>query len=242
MNEAQRIALVTGANRGLGFEACRQLALKGFHVILASRQLAKGQKAASQLQAEGLDVSSLQLDVTDEQSLFRLEKFVREDLGRLDVIINNAGLFIRTEGEFHARSESVLHVEVETLRKSMETNVYGPMRICQLLVPIMKRNNYGRIVNVSSGMGQLSGMNGGWPGYRVSKTALNAITCILADELRNNNILVNSMCPGWVRTDMGGMQAPRTPEQGVKTMIWLATLPDNGPRGGFFRDQLSIDW
>ena len=124
----------------------------------------------------------------------------------------------------------------------METNVFGPVQLCLALVPMMKVNNYGRLVNVSSGMGQLSDMNGGYPGYRISKTALNALTRILADELRDANILVNSVCPGWVKTDMGGPDAPRTPNQGANTIVWLATLPDGGPTGGFFRDRQQIDW
>ena len=131
---------------------------------------------------------------------------------------------------------------IDTLRRAMETNVYGPLLLCQALIPLMKKNNYGRIVNMSSGMGQLSDMNGFYPGYRVSKTSLNAITRILTDELLQSNILVNSMCPGWVKTDMGGAGATREVEEGADTAIWLATLPDNGPRGKFFRDRKEIPW
>jgi NAD(P)-dependent dehydrogenase (short-subunit alcohol dehydrogenase family) len=124
----------------------------------------------------------------------------------------------------------------------METNVYGVLRVTQALIPLMKKQNYGRIVNVSSGMGQLHDMGGGSTGYRISKTALNALTRIFASELQGTNILVNSVCPGWVKTDMGGENASRTPEEGVDTIVWLATLADGGATGGFFRDRKSIDW
>jgi NAD(P)-dependent dehydrogenase (short-subunit alcohol dehydrogenase family) len=137
---------------------------------------------------------------------------------------------------------SVFDAKVETLRKTMETNVYGPLQLIQALVPLMKEHDYGRIVNVSSGMGQLTDMGGGYPGYRLSKTSLNALTRIFANELNGTHILINTMCPGWVKTDMGGPGATRTPEQGVDTMVWLATLPNDGPTGAFFRDRKPIPW
>jgi NAD(P)-dependent dehydrogenase (short-subunit alcohol dehydrogenase family) len=232
----QKVAVVTGANRGMGFEASRQLAKMGMQVILTSRDPEKGQKAAEQLHTEGLEVTYCPLDVAHPESIVALSQFVREKFGRLDVLINNAGLMIDSP------DISVFDAKVETLRKTMETNVYGPLQLIQALVPLMKEHDYGRIVNVSSGMGQLTDMGGGYPGYRLSKTSLNALTRIFANELNGTHILINTMCPGWVKTDMGGPGATRTPEQGVDTMVWLATLPNDGPTGAFFRNRKPIPW
>jgi NAD(P)-dependent dehydrogenase (short-subunit alcohol dehydrogenase family) len=232
----QKVAVVTGANRGMGFEASRQLAKMGMQVILTSRDPEKGQKAAEQLHTEGVEVTYCPLDVAHPESIASLNQFVREKFGRLDVLINNAGLMIDSP------DISVFDAKVDTLRKTMETNVYGPLQLIQALVPLMKEHDYGRIVNVSSGMGQLTDMGGGYPGYRLSKTSLNALTRIFADELKGTHILINTMCPGWVKTDMGGLGATRTPEQGVDTMVWLATLPNDGPTGAFFRDRKPIPW
>jgi len=238
MNTNKKVAVVTGGNRGLGFEASRQLAKKGYQVILTSSDEAKAQAAAEQLQHEGLDVIFHSLDVTNGESSQKLAEFIRQQFGKLDVLVNNAGIYIDSQ----AGSDSILNAKVDTLRETLETNVYGVLQVTQALIPLMKEQNYGRIVNVSSGMGQLKDMDGGAPGYRVSKTALNALTRIFASELNSTNILVNSVCPGWVKTDMGGSEAPRTPEQGVDTIVWLATLPDGGATGGFFRDRQPIDW
>jgi len=234
MSKEHTIAIVTGANRGIGFETCRQLALRGIQVIMTSRDEAKGQAAQQKLANEGLEVTYHQLDVTDSESIQRLANDIRQQYGRLDALINNAGVLIDQRG--------VLDTDLDTVRKTMEANVYGPWRLAQALVPLMKQGGHGRIVNLSSGMGQLSDMGSGSPAYRMSKTALNALTRMLAGSLRGSNILVNSMCPGWVRTDMGGAGAPRSVEQGAKTAVWLATLPDDGPTGGFFRDREPIPW
>lgn len=235
MNSQKRVAVVTGANRGIGLEITRQLAGEGIHVILTSRDEAKGRIAQAELAAEGLDVGFHQLDVTDAQSVGRLQDSVRQEHGRLDILVNNAGVYQDNGG-------GALEMELDTIRRTMETNAYGPLLLCQALVPLMKRHGYGRIVNISSGMGQLSDMGSGRLAYRMSKTALNAVTRVVAAELEGTNILVNSMCPGWVRTDMGGSSAPRSVEQGADTAIWLATLPDDGPTGGFFRDRKAIKW
>lgn len=136
----------------------------------------------------------------------------------------------------------MLRVKTGAINRAMTTNVYGPLLMSQALVPLMKKNNYGRVVNISSGLGQLSDMGGGYPAYRISKTAINALTRMFAGELKADNILVNSMCPGWVKTDMGGPDAPRDVQEGADTAVWLATLPDNGPRGKFFRDRQEIPW
>jgi NAD(P)-dependent dehydrogenase (short-subunit alcohol dehydrogenase family) len=238
MTTTKKLAIITGANRGLGLETCRQLALQGLQVVLTSRDAAKGKSAAEKLQQQGLDVLAHPLDVTAPESIEVLNQFIRQQFGRLDVLVNNAGIF----PDLQSPGMSIFEAKVDTLRKAMETNVYGAFQMCQTFVPLMRINNYGRIVNVSSGMGQLSEMNGGYPAYRISKTALNALTRILADELKNTNILVNSVCPGWVKTDMGGPEAPRTPEQGVDGIVWLATLPDSGSSGGFFRDRQPLSW
>ncbi len=238
MNTTKKVAVVTGANRGLGFEASRQLAKKGFQVIITSRDEEKGKTAAEKLQTEGLDVTSHPLDVTSDESSEKLAQFIREQFEKLDLLVNNAGIYIDAQ----AGVNSVFDAKIDTLRQTIETNVYGVLRVTQALIPLMKQHNYGRIVNVSSGMGQLNGMGGGYTGYRISKTALNALSRILANELQGTNILVNSVCPGWVKTDMGGQNALLTPEQGVDTIVWLATLADGGATGGFFRDRQPIDW
>jgi NAD(P)-dependent dehydrogenase (short-subunit alcohol dehydrogenase family) len=239
MDRAQRVAIVTGGNRGIGFEVCRQLARAGLRVVLTGRDRDRAERAAEGLRGEGLDVTAHPLDVTAADSAAALEGFVRDRFGRLDVLVNNAGISLdqgRGIGSF------LDPPAVEVLDETLGTNLYGPLRTCQALVPLMKRGGYGRVVNVSSQLGSLAGMGGGYQAYRVSKAALNALTRILAAELRGTNILVNSACPGWVRTDMGGPQAPRSPEQGADTIVWLATLPDDGPNGGFFQDRKPLPW
>jgi len=238
MSSIKKVAVVTGGNRGLGFEASRQLAKLQYQVVLTSRDEAKGKDAADKLQAEGLDVTFHSLDVTSDESSQKLAEFIFQQFGNLDVLVNNAGIYIDDEAD----NKSVFDVKLDTVQQTIATNVYGVLRVTQALIPLMKKQNYGRIVNVSSGMGQLHDMGGGSTGYRVSKTAVNALTRIFASELQGTNILVNSVCPGWVKTDMGGVNATRTPEQGVDTIVWLATLADGGATGGFFRDKKAIDW
>jgi NAD(P)-dependent dehydrogenase (short-subunit alcohol dehydrogenase family) len=233
----QRIAVVTGGNRGIGFEICRQLAKRGgVRVILAARDEKKGNAAAKKLRGDGLEVDFHVLDVADEASIAALAGWLETTCKRCDVLVNNAGIMA------DPRSSRVLDSRLETWRETLATNLMGPLLLIQALAPLMKRSGYGRIVNISSGQGQLSDMGPGTPAYRVSKTALNALTRTLAAELKGSGILVNSMCPGWVKTDMGGASAPRTVEQGADTAVWLATLPDGGPSGGFFRDRKPIPW
>ena len=239
MNNLTRIAVVTGVNRGIGYETCRQLAQRGLRVILTARNAAKGRLAAKTLSEQGLDVVFQTLDVTDPTSIGELLNFIDARFDRVDVLINNAGIMLERPDPGGV-SVSVFEASVDTLRISLETNVYGPLLLSQALKPLMHGN--ARIVNVSSGMGQLTEMNGGCPGYRISKTALNALTRIMADELKFTKIKVNSVCPGWVRTDMGGPNAERSVEKGAETIVWLATLPEDGPSGGFFRDKQAIPW
>ena len=232
----QRVAVVTGANRGIGFEICRQLARQGLTVVLTSRSAAKGRAAAKMLRDNGLELDYHLLDITSPAGINALADYLAKHYGRLDVLVNNAGVILDPHGS------RVLDAKPQTFRETLEINVLGPLLLAQALVPLMKKNHYGRIVNLSSGLGQLSEMGTGTPVYRISKTALNALTCILAAELKRSGILVNSVNPGWVRTGMGGDGAPRTAEQGADTAVWLAMLPDDGPTGGFFRDREPIPW
>jgi NAD(P)-dependent dehydrogenase (short-subunit alcohol dehydrogenase family) len=229
-----QLAVVTGGNRGLGLEVCRQLARRGLKVILTARDPAKGEQAARLLASEALDVRFHVLNAANEASIVALAEFIRTEYGRLDVLVNNAGIFPDPS------SSSVFDARVETVHRGMEVNAYGPLMLCQRLIPLM--DGYGRVVNVSSGMGQLSDMNGCCPGYRLSKTALNAVTRIFADELKDTGVKINSVCPGWVRTDMGTAEADRPVEEGAAGIVGLALLPDDGPSGGFFRDMRPIPW
>ena len=242
MKNQQRVAVVTGGNRGIGLEICRQLAGKGILVILTSRDQKEGLKACEELQRDELSVRHHLLDVTHAGSIENLAMFMSKEFGRCDILVNNAGIFPDVNEADRSDQGSIFKVRIDMMNKGMTTNVYGPVLLSQALVPLMKRNNYGRIINMSSGLGQLSDMGGGYPSYRFSKVAINALTRMLNDELDGVNILVNSMCPGWVKTRMGGSQAPRSVEQGADTAVWLATLPDNGPRGKFFRDRTEIAW
>lgn len=240
MTDQPPIAVVSGASRGLGFETCRQLGKQGYRVLLTARDQVKGKAATDLLRKEGLNVDFYPLDVTEAESVSVLADHLDRNYGRLDVLVNNAGVFLDPMPPDDPSASSVFRADLATVRYSMETNAYGPLRLCQALVPLMRGR--GRVVNVSSGMGQLTEMNGCCPGYRFSKAALNALTRILADELRDTRIKVNSVCPGWVRTEMGGPGADRSVEEGADTIVWLATLPDDGPSGGFFRDRRPIPW
>lgn len=231
----QRVAIVTGANRGIGYETCRQLSRAGVITILTSRDENKGREAQHALVSEGSDVHYQQLDVTDERSIQRLHSSTLDKFGRLDILVNNAGVFLD-------RGIRGLELPIEVLQETLDTNLFGALKMCQVFIPLMKKNRFGRIVNVSSGMGSSSNMSAGSAAYKLSKAALNNLTRILADETRGENILVNSMAPGWVRTDMGGPGAPRSLAQGADTIIWLATLPGDGPTGGFFEDRHPIPW
>jgi NAD(P)-dependent dehydrogenase (short-subunit alcohol dehydrogenase family) len=235
----QPVAIVTGAYRGLGFETCRQLAKLGFQVLLSARREPEGLAAAAKLSAEGHPVLFQPLDVNDEASRLALRDRIRDELGRLDVLINNAGIFPDPPPSNPA--SSILHADLEPIRRAFETNTLAALRLCQLLIPLM--GGEGRVVNLSSGMGQLSDMNGFCPAYRLSKTALNAVTRIFADELgADSGIKINSVCPGWVRTEMGGEHAHLSIDEGVKGILWAATLAADGPSGGFFRHGEPIPW
>jgi len=235
MKREPPVALVTGANRGMGLETCRALAQRGYQVILTSRDQQLGQQATQPFVQQGLSVTSFALDVTNEGSIQHLQRVLEERFGGVDVLVNNAAIY-------PDKGRSVLEVEPETFHATMETNFYGPLLLCQAWVPGMITRGYGRVVNVSSRAGQLSAMGDFAPAYSASKAALNALTRIVADAARESNVLVNAVDPGWVRTRMGGPAASRSVELGADTIVWLATLPDGGPTGGFFHDRQPIPW
>jgi NAD(P)-dependent dehydrogenase (short-subunit alcohol dehydrogenase family) len=228
------IVLVTGANRGIGLEVCRQLAEKGYTVILGARDLKKGEEATATLKREGLEVLPRQLDVSDKPSIERLRDQVESEFGRLDVLVNNAAILYDTW-------QRVLNADLNVVREAFETNTLGAWQMCQAFVPLLRKSQHPRIVNVSSEAGSLASMGSGTPAYNVSKVALNALTKMLASELRGDRILVNSVCPGWVATDMGGAGG-RPVREGAASVVWAVTLPDNGPTGGFFRDGKPLAW
>ncbi len=234
-NAKDRIAIVTGANRGIGKAIAAGLAAHNLTVVLTARNLAQARVAAQEIGGAGSSIVAGQLDVTDAGSVNALREHIERVFGRVDVLVNNAAAYY-DEGQEAATTD------LETVRAALEVNTLGPWRMCQAFLPLMRRHKYGRIVNVSSQGGAFAGAGAGTPAYSVSKAALNMLTVKLALELRGTGILVNAACPGWVRTDMGGPSAPRSPEQGADTPIWLATLPANGPTGGFFRDRKSIPW
>ncbi len=225
------VALVTGANRGIGREVARQLAERDYEVILSARDQAKASAAADELSREtGGKVTPLRLDVADPVSIAQAAERVRSDPGSLDVLVNNAGI----GSDFGVAGADP---DFEKVQAALDTNFFGAYRLTIALLQLLRQSEHPRIVNVSSGMGGVAEMGGWSPGYRVSKAALNAMTRILSTELKGEGILVNSACPGFVNTDMGGPMGAKKPvEDGAGGIVWLATLPDDGPSGGFFRD------
>jgi NAD(P)-dependent dehydrogenase (short-subunit alcohol dehydrogenase family) len=236
----QQIALVTGSNRGIGFEIAKQLAMKKIEVILTSRNSDNGEAAVRKLARDGVKkVVAMELDVTNQVSADNLLDKVEKTFGRLDILVNNAAILIDRE------EVAASNADLESVKATLETNLIGAWRMCKAFVPLMKKNGYGRIVNVSSGSGEFGYMatsGGSWPAYSVSKASLNALTVMLASELKGTNILVNAVCPGWVRTDMGGSNATRSVEEGADTPVWLATLADGGPTGHNYYDKKQISW
>ncbi|MFZ0257250.1 MAG: SDR family NAD(P)-dependent oxidoreductase [Gammaproteobacteria bacterium] len=236
----QRIAVVTGANRGLGLQTARELAMRGYRAVLGSRDMAKADAAAADLRAAGLEVHATLLDVRSDAIVETFVSAVKDEHGRIDVLVNNAGSIVEADLG-HGAPPSTSDVPAEMILRAFDNNAVGAYRLCRSVLPLMNAAGYGRIVNVSSGMGALNEMVDGWPAYRISKAALNAVTRIFAAEA-GSGVKINSVCPGWVRTDMGGANAPRDIEEGAAGIVWAATLPDDGPSGGFFRDRQSIAW
>jgi NAD(P)-dependent dehydrogenase (short-subunit alcohol dehydrogenase family) len=234
------VALVTGSNRGIGLEIVKQLATKQITVVLTSRNSAKGEAAVRKLAKDGIKrVVPMGLDVSSQASVNRILDKVEKTFGRLDILVNNAAILIDKD------DITASNANLETVKITLETNLIGAWRMCKAFIPLMKKNGYGRIVNISSGAGEfeyLASSGGYWPAYSVSKTSLNALTVMLASELGGTNILVNAVCPGWVRTDMGGPNATRSVEEGAVTPVWLATLPDGGPTGYNYHDKEQSSW
>lgn len=227
--------LITGSNRGIGFEAARQFALKGYKVIMSSRDAEKGIKSQQKLIQEGLDADFLQLDVSSEENIKQSVSKIEQKYDKLDVLVNNAAIMLN-------KKQNITEVNKEDILMVFETNVFGPMLLIREVLPLMEKNGFGRIINISSEMGSLTGTQGGYTSYRMSKTSLNSVTRIFAKEVTHPNIKINTMCPGWVKTDMGGPNAHRTPQKATETILWLAELEINGPTGGFFRDGEKIPW
>ncbi|HEU4406412.1 MAG TPA: SDR family NAD(P)-dependent oxidoreductase [Polyangiaceae bacterium] len=250
------VALVTGSNRGIGLEIARQLGRLEMTVVVAARDAARGEAAAAALRGEGLDAVATRLDVTDGASIEAAARFVRERFGRLDVLVNNAGAAF----DWTAETTQPSAVDADTLRRTFETNVFGPLALAQALLPLLRESPRGRIVNVSSKIGSIDEIGRPdsplasmvAPAYQASKAALNAFTALLAKELRGTRVKVNSACPGWVDTDggvppwlraaLGGNGGAVPVEQGADTPVWLATLPDDGPSGGFFQGRKPVAW
>ncbi len=238
-----KVALVTGANRGIGKEIGRQLAAKGITVIVGARDRDQGMQACDALKAAGHAADFQLIDMAHANSIIEAVKQIKTTHARLDILVNNAGISIDFEND-------IFSLETEVLQNTLQTNALGPLALCQACIPLMKAQNYGRIVNVASTLGSLAEIvdpqspyaQVAVPAYRLSKTLLNGITALVAKEVRPYNILVNSACPGWVRTAMGGEQAPLKVQEGADTPVWLATLADDGPTGGFFRERQSIPW
>lgn len=267
-----KTVLVTGGNRGIGLEICRQLDELGHKVILGSRDLKKGKEAA-RLFSENVLVK--QLDVTNEESIQNLFEFVKTDFGKLDVLINNAGIGEQYEGHENstlanvrnimatnfngvyrmvqkftpllrkagivAQKKGANNISLKSVKHLMETNFYGAWRMIQIFIPLLLKSENGRIINMSSGMGELSSLSGNYPAYSLSKSSLNALTIMFSNELNAKEIKVNAMCPGWVRTDMGGPDAPRDVSQGADTAVWLTT-EKKIPTGKFFKDRKETNW
>ncbi|HVN39858.1 MAG TPA: SDR family oxidoreductase [Myxococcota bacterium] len=238
----QRVAVVTGANKGIGLEIARQLARNGIRVYLGARDEARGREAAEKLRAEGLDVAPLRLDVTNERSVADVVQQIEREAGRLDILVNNAGIAI-DDGP-------PSRVSLDVIRRTYETNVFGLVRVTQAFLPLLRRSDAGRIVNLSSGLGSLTqNSDAKWPyvgvkflAYNSSKTAVNAVTVQFAWELRETPIKVNAADPGYVATDLNRHQGIRSVEQGAATPVRLALLPPDGPTGGYFNDDGAIPW
>lgn len=227
------IALVTGANRGIGLEVVRQLAAKQWRVFLSGRSLDSIERAAVSLSAPS--VTPIVLDVTDQESIDRAVKTIAQTVDHLDVLVNNAGIL-------DDHDDSVFKIPADRLRRMFETNTIGPLLVTQAFVPLLCKSAAARIINVSSRVGRLTGMGSAVPAYGISKTALNGVTCKFAASLKSSGIAVNSVDPGWVRTEMGGSDAPRSVEQGADTIVWLATEAPQSMTGLFLRDRKPIPW
>ena len=236
-----RVAVITGASQGLGLATGRALAEKKYRVILTARNQKKLNTSIDELRSEGLHPVGRLLDVSNPEMIFSFFKWLEEEYGHLDVLINNAGVILETGAPPDSKTSGILNTDASVILKAFENNTLSAYQMIRLALPLMQKNGYGRIVNVSSGMGGLTEMGGGYPAYRISKVAMNAITRFVSQEV-TGNIKINSVCPGWVKTDMGGPGASREIAEGIRGIVWAAVLGNDGPNGGFFRDGKSILW
>lgn len=234
-DKTQRIALITGSNRGIGLETARQLARRGFHVVVAARDEKSGRQAAEAIQAKDRQATFLCLDVSSSASIRNAVSQFAAIADHLDVLVNNAGIY-------PDQGLAILTLPRDRLAQTFHTNTFGPLEVTQGFLPYLRRADAARVINVSSGYGQLEGLSPDEPSYCLSKLALNGLTIMLAAALRGDHIAVNSMCPGWVRTDMGGANATRSVEEGADTAVWLADEAPHGLTGKFFRDRQEIPW
>ncbi|MFS0776860.1 SDR family oxidoreductase [Neobacillus sp. 3P2-tot-E-2] len=235
MSLDKHVALVTGGNRGIGYELVKQLALKGFKVILASRDPEMGHEAAQRLYDSNLDISFVEMDVDNQESIRQSAVSINEKYGRLDVLINNAGVYLE-------ENKKLVEMDPSILERTMKTNFFGAYYVIRSFIPLMEKRGYGRIINISSEYGAMSDMS--YPGvgaYKLSKFALNGLTRMVAAEI-SDDIKINAVDPGWVSSDMGGPSAPRTPKKAAESILWLSTIGPEGPNGKFFRDGKQIDW
>jgi NAD(P)-dependent dehydrogenase (short-subunit alcohol dehydrogenase family) len=231
---AMKTALITGANKGIGHEVARQLATKGFHVFVGARNANAGRKAADQIGKAGGSATFLEIDVADNDSVIKAVREFSNFENHLDVLVNNAGIV--ADGD-----EAILKISDDLLRQTLETNTLGALRVTRAFAPLLRKSKAPRVINVSSGSGQLTGGADGWaPAYSISKSALNGVTVQLAAALPK--FAINSVCPGWVRTEMGGENANRSVEEGADTIVWLAAEAPHDLTGKFLRDRKEIAW
>ncbi len=234
---SKSVALITGANRGLGLEIARQLGQKGSTVLIAARDFAKAEDAAAGLRTENLDARAVELDVTNSEHITSIAKWIEQEYGKLDILINNAGVSLDRLGR-----------NIDTLRKTFDVNVFAVYELTEALLPLLKASPNGRIVNQSSILGSITSVLanserlGNLPAYSSSKTALNMLTVTWSIALKDTNVKVNATHPGWVRTDMGTEKADLSIPEGAKTAVWLATLPADGPTGGYFHKDQVLPW
>jgi NAD(P)-dependent dehydrogenase (short-subunit alcohol dehydrogenase family) len=241
MKPGTTVALVTGARQGLGRQVAHELAARAnTSVVITSTRQQEGSKVAESMRALGADVQAYELELPMAEGVHKLKDFIMDRLGRLDILINNAAVYL--ENPRKRPYTSLSNLSSDDFMKTLSVNVEGPLRLIQAFLPSMKKQNYGRIVNVSSGMGRFGDLDATSPYYCLSKLCLNGLTQIVAHEVRGYNILVNAVCPGWVQTDMGGPHAPRSLREGARGILWAALLPDQGPSGGFFRDGIPMNW
>jgi len=249
MSEQGKVALITGANKGIGLETARQLAAQGVFVLLGARDLTKGEAAAKTLQSEGLKVKAVKINVAEKADYAAIAELIEKEYGKLDILVNNAGVMFDNfdPGDPHNETSATSR---DVLQKTLDTNFFAVVALTQTLLPLLAKSAAGRIVNVSSILGSLTlHATKGSPiyeaktfAYDTSKAALNSFTIHLAHELAGTKIKVNSAHPGWVKTDMGTDAAPMNVVDGAKTEVWLATLPEDGPTGGFFHMQDPLPW